>query len=83
VTADEVTGLVATAQGRRKLGDNLSERVDPRGRPYFWIGPMRDEAPTRPGTDLRAVIEGKVSLTPIYLDLTHRPALAELKAAFP
>jgi 5'-nucleotidase len=79
---DAVTGIVATAQGRRKIGDGLNERVDPRGRPYFWIGPVRDEAPSRPGTDLCAVTEGKVSLTPIFLDLTNVPALAELKKVF-
>jgi 5'-nucleotidase len=83
VEPDEVTGIVATSQGKRKLGDNLSERIDPRGRAYFWIGPMRDEAPTREGTDLRAVTEGKVSLTPICLDLTHTSALSSLKKAFP
>lgn len=82
VAADEVVGIVATAQGRRKLGDNLSERIDPRGRAYYWIGPMRDEAPTREGTDLRAVLEGKVALTPICLDLTHTAALTDLKKVF-
>ena len=85
---DRVTGIAATAQGRRKIGDNLSERVDPRGRAYYWIGPMHEEeagatAMTGPGTDLGAVAAGKVSLTPIYLDLTHIPALAVLKQAFP
>lgn len=83
VEPDEVSGIVATAQGKRKLGDNLSERIDPRGRTYFWIGPMRDEAPTREGTDLRAIVEGKVSLTPICLDLTHISALSSLKKVFP
>jgi 5'-nucleotidase len=83
VEPDAVAGIVATAQGRRKLGDNLSERIDPRGRAYYWIGPMRDEAPTREGSDLRAVVEGKVSLTPVHLDMTHAAALATLKKAFP
>ncbi len=83
VPPEAVTGITATQQGRRKLGDNLSERVDPRGRTYYWIGPMREEAPNAPGTDLWALHQGKVSLTPIYLDLTHRAALAELMKVFP
>ncbi len=83
VAPDEVTGMVATRQGRRKIGDGVDARVDPRGRAYYWIGPLRDEAPDRPGTDLQAVTEGKVALTPIYLDFTNGPALAELKKVFP
>jgi len=83
VAADKVKGIAATRQGRRKIGDGVIERADPRGRPYFWIGPLRDEMPDMPGTDLNAVTEGKVSLSPIYLDLTNGPALAELKKVFP
>ena len=83
VAADKVTGIAATRQGRRKIGDGVVERADPRGRPYYWIGPLRDESPDMPGTDLHAVTEGKVSLSPIYLDLTNGPALAELKKVFP
>ena len=83
VPADSVAGIVATRQGRRKIGDGDVERADPRGRPYYWIGPLRDEAPDMPGTDLNAVTEGKVSLSPIYLDLTNGPALAELQKVFP
>jgi 5'-nucleotidase len=83
VAAGAVAGIVATRQGRRKIGDGVVERADPRGRPYYWIGPLRDEAPDMPGTDLNAITEGKVSLSPIYLDLTNGPALAELKKVFP
>lgn len=81
VPPEQVVGVVATAQGRRKIGDNLVKRVDPRGRPYYWIGPMREEAKAAPGTDIRAVSEGKVALTPICLDFTDRAALAALKRA--
>ena len=70
------------AQGRRKIGDDVVERADPRGRPYYWIGPLRDETPDIPGTDLHAVTHGKVSLSPIYLDLTNGPALAALEKVF-
>jgi 5'-nucleotidase len=82
VEPQAVTGIEVTRQGRRKLGDNLVERVDPRGVPYYWIGPMRDEAPTQPGTDIAAVNSGAVSVTPIFLDLTNVPALDALKAQF-
>lgn len=77
----KINGIVAAAQAGRKIGDHLLERVDPRGRPYYWIGPQRDEEHTRPGSDVRAVAEGKVAVTPIFLDLTNRKALSTLKKA--
>jgi len=75
------TTLVAAAQGGRKVGDHLIERLDPRGRPYYWIGPQRDESRTRPGSDVRAITEGSVAVTPIFLDLTNRKALGALRKA--
>jgi 5'-nucleotidase len=76
-----VKGVVAAAQGGRKIGDHLLARVDPRGRPYYWIGPQRDEEHAPAGSDVRAVAAGYVTVTPIFLDLTHRKALAQLKKA--
>ena len=78
----QVAGMAVTRQGRRKLGDNLTERIDPRGVPYYWIGPMRDESPNQPGTDIAAVNAKKVSITPIFLDLTNVPALEALEKQF-
>ncbi|MGH6912549.1 MAG: 5'/3'-nucleotidase SurE [Geminicoccales bacterium] len=81
VPADAVAGVQVTIQGRRKLGDQLVERRDPRGRRYYWIGPLREEEPTRPETDLAAVNAGAISVTPLHLDLTHEPMIGTLKAA--
>ena len=81
VPPEKVIGIVAAAQGGRKIGDHLLQRLDPRGRPYYWIGPQRDEARSPAGSDMRAVGEGKVSVTPIFLDLTNRKALSALKKA--
>ena len=44
---------------------------------------MREEWPDKPGTDLQAVTSGKVSVTPVCLDLSNGPTLAALKKAFP
>ncbi len=87
VPPDKVTGIVATSQGKRKIGDNLERRIDLRGRPYYWIGPMSEAeagktASTGLRTDLGAIAQGKVTLTPVSLDLTNRAALAHLKKAF-
>ena len=82
VPPSKVKGIHVTAQGRRKIGDNLVERLDPRGRPYYWIGPMRDEQRTRRGSDVKAVVDGYVSVTPVFFDLTSRRVLTRLRRAF-
>jgi 5'-nucleotidase len=79
VTARKVAGVQVTAQGKRKLGDQLIERQDPRGEPYIWIGALREESAHRPGTDVAAINEGWVSVTPIHVDMTHRASFAALR----
>jgi 5'-nucleotidase len=66
----EIKGFQVTRQGLRVYRDRLDRRVDPRGRPYYWIG---GDAPTgypEEGTDVGALADGYVSITPIHLDLT-------------
>lgn len=75
-----IKGFRVTSQGKRKIGDTLVERIDPRGEPYLWIGALREEAEARPGTDLAAIADGYVSVTPVHLDMTHHPSTAALRA---
>ena len=77
-----VKGIQVTSQSLDEVGDLCVERVDPRGRTYFWVGMARAETqPGRPGTDLHAVNQGYVSVTPLHLDLTHRTTLTKLRKA--
>lgn len=76
----EIKGWQLTRQGLRVYKDQLDRRVDPRGRPYFWIG---GEAPTgvpEAGTDFGALHQGYISITPLQLDLTDYKTLAKLRA---
>ena len=82
VAPAQIGGFAVTSQGRRALADNLSERIDPRGRPYYWIGPVREEGGAEPGTDVAALADHKVSITPIHLDLTNVAVLAALRQVF-
>jgi 5'-nucleotidase len=77
--AGSVKGMQVTAQGKRKLGDELLERIDPRGEPYVWIGGLRVEEGFQDGTDLQAVAEGYISVTPIHMDMTHRASFERLR----
>ncbi len=76
---NELKGYMITRQGLRVYRDALDQRLDPRGRPYYWIG---GEAPTgvdEPGTDFGALTSGYVSITPLQLDLTSYQAMDVLK----
>jgi 5'-nucleotidase len=76
---NDLKGYMITRQGLRVYRDALDQRIDPRGRPYYWIG---GEAPTgivEEGTDFGALSEGYVSITPLQLDLTNYKAMDVLK----
>ncbi len=79
---DDVTGFAVVPHGNRKIGDELSERMDPRGRTYFWIGTTRSNEVVARNTDAHVLAEGKIPITPLYLDLTHHPSIDPLKKAF-
>jgi 5'-nucleotidase len=75
---DKLRGIILTRQGLRVYHSRLDERTDPRGKPYYWIG---GDAPTgvpERGTDVGALAEGFVSVTPLQLDLTAYRALTDL-----
>jgi len=75
---DQIRGICLTRQGLRVYHSRLDARSDPRGKPYYWIG---GDAPTgvpERGTDVGALAEGFVSVTPLQLDLTAYHALTDL-----
>ena len=78
VAPDAVTGIRATTQGRRKIGDHIAKGQDPRGVPYYWIGSIRSEDPAVSGTDVNAINQGAVSVTPIDMNMTDHPTLTRL-----
>ncbi len=74
-------GVRVTEQGFRDYGHiRIDARVDPRGFPYYWFGYGREVETPAHQTDLEAVREGLVSVTPLHLDMTHRQTLSALKA---
>ncbi|MBV6632509.1 MAG: 5'/3'-nucleotidase SurE [Alphaproteobacteria bacterium] len=79
----EVRGVKALRHGTRKIGDEIIHHKDPRGRSYTWIGPARSHAeePAR-DTDVSAIADNFVTVTPIHLDLTNYQALSEMQGWF-
>jgi 5'-nucleotidase len=78
VTLEECQGIEVTRLGRRVYSDQLVERLDPRGIPYFWIGGPPPSGLAVPGTDFHAVVNRRIAITPIHLDLTGRRLLKRL-----
>ena len=77
----EIAGVAVTTQGRRQYVDRIEKRLDPTGRPYYWLGgSLAEEAEgAEAGSDVRAVADGKISITPIHLDLTAYALMPSLK----
>ncbi len=76
---DQLKGVLITRQGLRVYRDELDRRLDPRGRPYYWIGGQAPTGVEEPGTDFGALRSGYVSITPLQLDLTAYSAISELE----
>ena len=70
--ADKVSRVRVTQQGTRDQSQlRVDQRVDARGQTYFWIGFRRIFTDPDAGTDLRAISEGEISVTPLHLNLTE------------
>ena len=81
VGPDEVQGVEATRQGMRdETALRFEKRTDLRGRDYYWLGYQGRAQNPAPGIDIRAVREGRISVTPLHIDLTHFDSMDGLKA---
>lgn len=75
----EIKGVAITRQGRRIYTDAVVEKVDPRGRTYYWIAGQDPIWQTIDDSDYEAVIKGWISVTPLHPDLTNYAALEVLR----
>jgi 5'-nucleotidase len=74
-----IKGVQITRTGQRIYNDELVARVDPRGRPYYWIGGSMPTGVPDDGTDVGALHNGYISLTPIQMDMTAYKFMETLK----
>jgi 5'-nucleotidase len=78
---DAVKAVEVTFQGRRDQAIVYADkRTDPRGNSYYWFGFRGKLSDPPEGSDLRAIYENRISVTPLHVDLTHLPTLHDLKA---
>jgi 5'-nucleotidase len=78
VPAGRPRGVRVTRQGTRTYRATAEERLDPSGRPYYWIAGVDMTPGDEPDGDHRAVDDGYVSVTPLHANLTHERSLVEL-----
>lgn len=79
VEPDRVETVQVTRQGQRDVSNLfVDERKDARGIPYFWLGFSRRLSNPPEGTDLRAIYSGRISVTPLHLNLTQTDELDRL-----
>ena len=76
---DMISGIRITRMGKRLYGDIIVEKKDPRGRKYYWIGGDYLSTEEVPGSDLEAIEENCISITPLHLDMTNYSALRTLR----
>lgn len=75
----EFKGVKVTRQGIKNARPVISEHIDPRGKPYFWIGEEYFNTSAADGTDYNAIDQGYISVTPLKSDMTDHNALTALE----
>lgn len=70
-----IKGVEVTRLGHRHKAEPVVRMLDPRGRPVYWVGPPGGEQDAGPGTDFHAIRRGRISVTPLQVDLTRYAAL--------
>jgi 5'-nucleotidase len=79
IPESEIKGVEVTRQGKRRYSSFIEKRTDPVGRTYYWLsGDEPIEIPDE-GTDVKAIIDGKISVTPVHLDLTDDISWSSVK----
>lgn len=77
---DDIAGVRITRLGKRKYTDFFEKRIDPRGKVYYWLAGEAEELEDDPDTDVQAIRDNCISVSPIHYDLTHFASLPDMKA---
>lgn len=75
----KVKGVRVCPQGKRIVNVNLTGRVDPKGRPYYWLGGERDNTADKPGVDVDLLHQNYITVTPISMDMTNYAVMDTIK----
>lgn len=82
IPRSEIRGVRVTRLGSRRYDNVFEERKDPRGNTYFWLGGEVIDEDQEPDSDVAAVNEGFISVTPIHFDLTDYPLIEKYRRIY-
>lgn len=79
VPREKLKGYAYTTLGKRNYGDIIVEKIDPRGKSYYWIGGDEAGFEDIEGSDCNAILDRKISITPLTVRITHHPFLEKIR----
>lgn len=80
IPKDEITGVAVTEMGGRMFTDNYEKRVDPRGKVYYWMAGKLSNEKDDDNTDITAIRQNKISISPLTFNLTRKDAINDLNS---
>ena len=78
--ADDIAGIAITELGRKMFTDNYEKRIDPRGKVYYWMAGELISEPEGANTDIAAVRDNKISITPVTYEMTRKGIMSDLNS---
>jgi 5'-nucleotidase len=75
---EDIAGIAITELGRRLFTDDYEKRVDPRGKVYYWMAGELIKEPQNANTDIAAVMNNKISITPVTYEMTRTETMSDL-----
>jgi 5'-nucleotidase len=75
IPESDICGAVVTRLGIRRYKDLFEKRIDPRGKTYYWLSGVIVEEEAEPDTDIQAIRDNYVAITPLKYDLTLAAAM--------
>ena len=76
---EDIAGIAITELGNRILTDNYEKRIDPRGKVYYWLAGELINEPENASTDIAAVRNNKISITPVTYEMTRKNIIQDLE----
>lgn len=75
---EDIAGIAITELGKKMFTDNYEKRIDPRGKVYYWMAGKLIKEPSGANTDIAAVINNKISITPVTYEMTRKETMSDL-----
>jgi 5'-nucleotidase len=75
IAEEDICGAVVTRLGIRRYRDQFEKRIDPRGKTYYWLSGVIIEEEAEPDTDIQAIRDNYITITPLKYDLTYAAAI--------